>query len=120
MLWERFARGALAVEGGDSRRFSRSLLGGDLVLDRRGLELLEPQLQLIEKTRSPFGTRSIDLAPQLLDLQLQMRDQGLVVGGLGLDGSDIGLGDDASIALGKQRDLQRLDIVGKVMEGERP
>ena len=39
--------------------------------------VLELQLQLIEKPRLALGARAVKLAPQLLDLQLQMRDQRL-------------------------------------------
>jgi hypothetical protein len=68
MLGKRLARGTLAAEGGNVGRLGRGLLGGELILARRALELLELQLQLIEKTRRPLRARPVDLAPELLDL----------------------------------------------------
>ena len=83
MLGEGLACRALAPEGGDRRSFGRSLLGGDLVLGGRALQLLQLQLHLVEDARGALRARPIQLASELLDLQLQMRDQGLIVGGLG-------------------------------------
>ena len=44
------------------------------------LQLLELQLQLIEQPRRAFRARAVELALQLRDLQLLVRDQRLVVG----------------------------------------
>jgi hypothetical protein len=58
--------------------------------------LLELQLDLIEKPRCAFRARATDLAPQLLDLQLLIGDQGLVIGGLGSCHREFRLGVDCS------------------------
>jgi hypothetical protein len=83
MVGERLACGALAGKGSHRRSFGHRHLGGDLVLGGRTLQLLEPQLDLVEKPRRAFRARAIDLAPQLLDLQLLVGDQSLIIGGLG-------------------------------------
>ncbi len=51
-----------------------------LVLRRRGLELLELELKLIEQPGTAFGALAEPLAAELLDLQLQMDDQRLIGG----------------------------------------
>ena len=53
----------------------RGLLGRQLVLGRRRLELLELKLHLLEQPRLALRARAVELAPQLLDLELQMGDQ---------------------------------------------
>ena len=116
MLGKRLARGTRAAEGRDMARLGRGLLGGELILARRALELLELQLQLVEKTRRPLRARPVDLALELLDRKLQMRDQSPVVRRLGLGAGRIRLSDDPSVALGDQRRLQGLDIVWKIMK----
>ena len=52
------------------------------------------------------------LPPQLLDLELQMRDQRLVVGQPGLRRRRVGFGRKPPLALDDQRRLQRFDVVG--------
>ena len=97
-------------------RPSRGRLCGEFVFGRRRLQLLELQLQLVEKTRRAFRTRPENLAPHLRDLKLQMRDQRLIGGELRLRDGGVRLGQNASLALDDERRLQRTDIVGKVRE----
>ncbi len=71
---ERLARGALALEGGNvgcPRRGFRC----QFVLGGVGLQILELHLQLVEEPGLAFRARAVELAPELLDLQLQPRDQ---------------------------------------------
>jgi hypothetical protein len=55
----------------DHRRgLGRVLLRLEFVLGGRGLQLLQLQFHLIEQALRPFGTGAINLAAELLDLQL--------------------------------------------------
>ena len=91
MLGEGLARRALAGEGHHIGGLGHGPLGGDLVLGRRTLELLEGQLHLIEQSHAAFRALAVELARQLGDLQLLMGDQGLIVGSLGLGHRQFGL-----------------------------
>ena len=53
---------------------------GEVVLGRRGLELLELQFQLLEQPRLALGPRPVERPPQLLDLEPEGRDHRLGVG----------------------------------------
>ena len=114
MFGERLARGALAGERRHCRGLRRRPLGGDLVLGGCALQFLELQLDLIEQPRRPLRTRAIELARQLLDLQLLMRDQRLVVGGLGSGNRKFGLHPRGPGRFGDQRRLQRVDVIGEI------
>ena len=109
VLGERLAGRTLARERRHAGGLSRRQLGGELVLRGRGFQLLELQLQLIEQTPCALRARSVSIPLELLDLQLQMGDQGLVVGGLGPGPSELG-------ARGEQRRLERFNVVGKGVE----
>src|SRR5665213_1071760 len=84
MIRERLAGRSLARErrhgGGCVRGFGRRDFGGKLVLGRRGLQFLQRQFQLVQKSRGTLRARAMTVTVQLLDLQLQMSDQRLVVG----------------------------------------
>src|SRR6201987_1836177 len=69
----------LAPEGGDVLRLRRCGLRGKLVLARRGNEFFELQLQLLEQPCRALGALPVQFAFELLDPQLEMRDQRLVV-----------------------------------------
>src|SRR5580704_1351324 len=62
MFGEWLARGALACELRHRRGLRHRLLGGDLVLGGCALQLLELQLDLIEKPRRPLRPGAIELA----------------------------------------------------------
>ena len=51
------------------------MFGGEIIFRRVGLCLLEPKLQLVEQPRRALGARSVNRAPQLFDLKIEMRDQ---------------------------------------------
>ena len=118
MPGEGLARRALAGEGHDIRGLGCGRLGGDLVLGRRTLELLEPQFHLIEQPHTAFRVLAIELARQLLNLQSLMGDQGLIVGRLSFGYRKFRLDPDRPVrfvdalaALGNQRCLQRFGVV---------
>src|SRR5690606_13161759 len=83
VLGEGFAGRALALERGHARRLRRCGLGGKFILAGACLEFLELQLQLVEQPAAALGAGAVLLAPELGDEQLQVRDQGLVIGRLG-------------------------------------
>jgi hypothetical protein len=115
MLGKGLARRALAGEGHDIRGLGHGVLGGDLVLGRRTLELLEGQRHLIDQLHTAFRALAVELARQLGDLQPLMRDQGLIIGSLGLGHCQFGLDPRRSFTLRDQRRLQRGNVVGEVI-----
>ena len=124
MLGKGLARRPLAGEGGDARRLRRCRFGGKLVLAGARLQLLELQLELIEQAPAALGAGAVLHAPELGDLQLQMRDQRL---GRALPGLSLGkarlrfLGPpDRVLRLPCRRldqRLERFDIVRKRRNG---
>ena len=80
MLGEGLARWPLPGEGGHLGGPGGRALCRQLVLGRRGFELFELQLELVEQPGTALGALAEPLAPELLDLQLQMGDQRLIVG----------------------------------------
>ena len=95
---ERLSGRALAREGGDRCRLRGCPLGGDLVLGGGRFQLREIQLHLVEDARRALRARSVDLALELGDLELLLRDHRRIVGRLG--------------AGHRQLCLQCLDVVG--------
>ena len=107
--------GRLRVKATTFVGLGHGVLGGDLVLGRRTLELLEGQRHLIEQLHAAFRALAVELARQLGDLQPLMRDQGLIIGSLGLGHCQFGLDPRRSFTLRDQRRLQRGDVVGEVI-----
>jgi len=60
---------------------------------------------------------AIQLSRQLGDLQLLVRNQSLIVGGFGLGHRQFGCDLFCPVVRGKQRRLQRIDIVRQVVAG---
>ena len=75
MIRERLARRPLALERLDCLCPGCRLLGRQLVLGRRRLQVLQLQFHLIEQPGLALRPAAVKLAPQLLDLQLEMGDQ---------------------------------------------
>jgi hypothetical protein len=98
--------------GGSTRRgvLVAGRFGGDRVLRGGGLELLELQLHLLEQPRLALAALAVELAPQLLDRQPQMRDQRLGARSLGPRLRELGAPDT-------DQPLQCLDIVGQRIIG---
>lgn len=84
MFGERLARRALAVEGRDrSRLFCRGYRDQH-VLGCVGFQVAELQFHLVKQPPRAFGAGAILLAPQLGDLQLEVRDHRFGGAGPGL------------------------------------
>jgi hypothetical protein len=71
-----------------------------------GLQLLELQLHLLEQPRLALAALAVELAPQLLDRQPQVRDQCLGARSLGPRLRELG-------APGTDQPLQCLDVIGQ-------
>jgi hypothetical protein len=69
MLGEGLARRALAGKGQHIGGPGHGLLGRNLLLGGRTLELLEGELDLVEQPHGAFRALAIDLASELVDLQ---------------------------------------------------
>jgi hypothetical protein len=81
MLGERLAGGTTARERAHGRRRPRCCLrGGELVLARRGLELLQLKLELVEEPGLAFRLPAVEGAPELGDLELERSDHGFGAG----------------------------------------
>ena len=97
------AHRSLAREGARVPAFRRRDGCGKLVLARRGHEFVELKFHLLDQPRRAFGTLAIFLALQLLDHQLQMRDQRLGVRQFRLRAGRHCLGLQPRLTLGPQR-----------------
>jgi len=91
VLGERLARRPTALVRCHQRIPAR-LRCGFLVFGGPRLQVLQLQLQLVEQPRLVLRARAVQLTPQLLDRQLQVRDQSLAGGvdGLGIGGVRFG------------------------------
>ena len=98
--------GRRRVRGPGSGHFRRQF-----VLRGRGFQFFQRQLKLIQQPGGALGTGTIAIAVELFDLQLQMRDQRLVVGGPGFGKRCVRLRDNPSATLGNQRSFQCTDII---------
>ena len=81
MLGKRIALGALARKSAHGRCLGDGLFCREFVLRGAGLQLFEHQRQLIDQALRALGTLSINLAFQLGDPQLLLRDQRRVLRG---------------------------------------
>src|SRR5690606_17723392 len=109
------ACGPAALECLDPRGLGSSLLGGKLVLARRGLQLLQFQLELAQQPRLALGALAIELAPELLDLQFQAYDQCLGARRLRRQLRDLRLGRVCTSLFGGQSCLQLSNRGGAVL-----
>jgi hypothetical protein len=78
-------------------------LCGKLILARRGDEFFELQLQLLEQPCRSLGALPVQFAFELLDPQLEMRDQRLVVRQLRPRTGSHRLGSQPRLTFGLQR-----------------
>ena len=111
MRWEGLARRPLADEGGDIRGPRGGQLGRDLVFGRGALQLLEAELHLIEQLYGALRALAMERTPQLGDLQLLVRDDGLVIRGFGAGHGEFRFDTQRPRRRGMQCRLQRVDIV---------
>jgi hypothetical protein len=113
MIGKWLAGGAFPGKCRNPGGFGGCRLSHQLIRRGRRLQLLELQLHLVQQARRPLGMLAVHRASELLDLQLQMRDQGLIVGMFGLRCRRHRLSRDPFGALRGQRSLQRGDVVGR-------
>ena len=73
VVGERLARRLPAGERLDRRGLRGGLFGRQLVLARRRLKFLQLQFHLVQQPRLAFGALAVEVAAQLLDLQLRSR-----------------------------------------------
>jgi hypothetical protein len=92
VIGERLARRLPTGERRDRRSLRGGLFGRQFVLARRRLQFFQLQFQLVQQARLAFGAHAVEVAAQLLDLQLQIRDEDLVAGDFRLGLGGIGLG----------------------------
>src|SRR5690606_25596852 len=77
VLRERFARWSLALERADRLCLGSRPLGSEFVLNSISFQILELKLHLLEQPGLALRAAAVELAPELLDLQLQPRNQRL-------------------------------------------
>ena len=112
----RLGSGRVQAEGRNAGGLGYRLLGGQLILGRRGFEFLELQLQLVEQTGAAFGTLTEAIPVELLDPQLEVGDQSLVVGDLGPQRGSFRRHRDQFFLTCQQQPLQALGIVRQVID----
>ena len=83
MRRERLACGTTTLRGGRNPRPRRGPLGGELVVARGGLELLELKLELVEQPCPALGPPPVERPPELLDLEPEGGDHRLGAQGRG-------------------------------------
>lgn len=83
MLRKRLAGWSAPFKAGCSGGLASRQLSHCLVLAGRGFQLLELKLELVQQAAAPLRPGAEKLVLELLDLQLEMRDQCLVIGPLG-------------------------------------
>lgn len=113
MFGKRLPGRSLAFEGGDGSGLLGRGLGSNIVLGGVGLEIFELQFHLVEQAAGALGAGAVLLAPELGDLQLEVRDHGLggALPGMGI--GELGLGLIGSLGRARQQRLERFDIVRK-------
>jgi hypothetical protein len=124
MIGKRFARGTLALERFDRLGPPRRILGRQLVLGRRRLQIFELKLHLIQQPSRTFRARPVELTPQFLDRQLEMGDQRFTAGkirlcigrfgpgdrGIGRGSCSVGFSREARMALRKDHRMRGGEI----------
>jgi hypothetical protein len=99
----RLAHRPLACEGAHGLGFRRGGTCGKLILARRGDEFFELQFQLLDQPRRALGALPVQFALELLDPQLEVRDQRLVGRQLRPRTGSYRLGLQPRLTLGLQR-----------------
>ena len=111
MVGERLARWPPALERADRLRLGRRLLGRQFVLGRGCLQVFQLQLHLLEQPRLALRAAAIKLAPQLLDLELEMGDQRFVAGQIRLSIGRLGFSACAAAASASSRAARSARII---------
>ena len=113
MLGERLSDRPSTLERGNAGRVVGSDVGSEIVLRSVGLEILELELHLLEQAAAALGTRTVLLAPELCDLQFEVRDDRLdgALAGNRIGGARLGF--VGALQGGDEQHLERFDIVRK-------
>lgn len=128
MIGEGLSGGALALEGLHSLRPRRRLLGRQFVVGCCRFPLFELKFQLFQQPCFVLGTAAVQLAPLLLDLELEVTDQGFSarearsrIGDLGLGARRFSLGTGCNCLRFQPRGSLRKDhrMRGGQIGGER-
>ena len=90
MFGKRLPGGPLALKQGNARGLRGGHLRGEIIFAGAGLELFQLQLELVEQPPAALGAGAVLFTPELGDLQLQVRDQGIAGRGLGSCGGKLG------------------------------
>ena len=124
MVRERFAGRPLALERLHGLCPRCRLLGRQFILGCCRFQLFELKLHLFQQPRLALRARAIELAPQLLDLELEMADERfrarqirLGIGRFGTSIGEPGLRLNAGGALGKDQRMRSGKISGKQFAG---
>ena len=117
MLREGIALRGPPGEAANVRRPGDSSLRRQFVFRCAGLKLLEFERQLLDQSRRAFRPLSVDLALEPSDPQLLLRDQRHVLRGLSASNRQFCLDFKLLRAFGRERRLQRGDIVGEILAG---
>src|SRR5215212_5828261 len=105
----------LAREGAHALGFRCRGLRGKLILGRRGDEFFELQFQLLDQPRRALGALPVQFALELLDPQLEVRDQRLVGRQLRPRTGSYRLGLQPRLTLGLQRRQGTHEVGWKVV-----
>ena len=117
MCGERLPCRSLALERGNARRLGGGGFGGEIVLAGVGLDILKLQFHLLEQATAALGTGAVLLAPELGDLELEVRDHRL---GRAISRRGAGkpcLGIIGALDRDSEQRLERNDIVRKRRDG---
>jgi hypothetical protein len=107
MSRKRFAGRPLALERLHGLRPRRRLLGRQFILGCYRFQLFELKLHLLQQARLALRAGAVKLAPQLLDLELEMTDECFRARQVRLGIGSLGLG-TRRFCLGARRDRLRL------------
>jgi hypothetical protein len=123
-IWEGLTGGLPALERLDRLCARRRLLRRQFVFGGRRFQLFELKLHLFQQASLALRAGAIELAPQLLDLELEMADERfrarqirLGVGRFGTSNGEPGLRFNAGGALGKDQRVRSGKIGGKRFAG---
>nr|EZQ09874.1 hypothetical protein ABAZ39_13705 [Azospirillum argentinense] len=116
MRRERLARRRLTGDAGRAGHLGRPL-HRQIVLADACLRLLQLEFELVEQPGGPFGATAVEVALELLDLELQGGDQRLVAGPFGPRLGGVRLGQRSSAMRFDQRGAQGVDVVGQGVHG---
>ena len=113
MLGKRLPDRPSAFERDDAGGVGDGDLGGEVILAGVGFEVFELELHLLEQAAAALGTRTVLLAPELCDLQFEVRDDRLdgALAGNRIGGARLGF--VGALQGGDEQHLERFDIVRK-------